>query len=133
VELTRPRRATFNMSHEKRVSTRMGKLTPIFVSETLPNDTFIVSSEVLIKLAPMIAPIFQRIQMYVHYFFVPNRLLWEDWEDFITGGRLGEAVTTPPVPPWIEIEDFVFSGHAELGSVADYFGFPIIGAGDSAS
>lgn len=126
VELKRPTRSTFDLSHEKRMSGRIGKLMPVFISETMPNDTFNVSTEVLIKLAPMIAPIFHRLNLYVHYFFVPNRLLWEDWETFITGGRLGVEVTTPPVPPFFVIDEIMAIGQNRLdvGTLADYFGFP---------
>lgn len=126
VELRKPKRSMFDLSHESRVSSRMGKLTPILMVETLPNDTFRVSSEVLIKLAPMIAPIFHRLNLYVHYFFVPNRLLWEDWEEFITGGRLGAAIDVPPVPPAVEIADVLATGQSFLanGSLADYLGVP---------
>lgn len=128
VELKRPTRSTFNLSHEKRLSTRIGKLTPIFMTETMPNDTFYGSSEVLIKLAPLIAPIYHRLNMYVHFFFIPNRLLWKDWETFITGGRLGEAVDAPPVPPYINIPTVLSGGGNFLntGSVADYLGIPAI-------
>lgn len=128
VELRRPERSTFNLSHERRLSTRIGKLTPIFISETMPNDTFYGSSEVLIKLAPMLAPIYHRLNMYVHYFFVPNRLLWKDWEPFITGGRLGDQVTTPPIPPRLAIPDVLgqFFNGLDVGSTADYLGVPPI-------
>lgn len=133
VELRRPERSTFDLSHEKRVSSRIGKLTPILITETMPNDTFYGSSEVLIKLAPLTAPIFHRLNLYVHYFFVPNRLLWKDWETFITGGRLGEAVTTPPVPPYYNM-NYVLDGSAllEVGSLADYLGIPPIHDSDAA-
>lgn len=103
VELRKPKRSKFDLSHERRTTTRMGKLTPIFIAETMPNDTFRVNSEVMMRLAPLIAPIMHRVNVFVHYFFVPNRLLWEDWELFITNGRLGTE--TPPVPPNIEIQD----------------------------
>lgn len=124
VKLNAPQRSTFDLSHEVRLSTKMGKLTPIFMSETLPNDTFYGSTEVLVKMAPMLAPIMHRVNMYVHYFFVPNRLLWEDWEEFITGGRLGDAVTTPPVTPRATIDFFLAqaSGLLAKGSVFDYMG-----------
>lgn len=133
VELNKPTRSTFDLSHEKRVSSRIGKLTPILISETLPNDTFYGSSEVLIKLAPLIAPIFHRLNLYVHYFFVPNRLLWDEWETFITGGRLGEAVDAPPVPPRFAINGVLNEGldYLDIGSIADYLGVPNIP--DSAS
>lgn len=133
VELKRPTRSNFDLSHEKRVSGRIGKLIPIFVSETMPNDTFYVSSEVLVKLAPMIAPIYHRLNLYVHYFFIPNRLLWVDWEDFITGGRLGEAVTTPPVPPYRILQPLIGDGYFEVGKLPDYFGCPIIPTADAAT
>ncbi|QCQ85057.1 major capsid protein [Blackfly microvirus SF02] len=128
VELRRPTRSTFNLSHEKRISSRIGKLTPCFITETMPNDTFYGSTEVLVKLAPLVAPIYHRLNLYVHYFFIPNRLLWEDWEDFITGGRTGEAVTTPPVPPYVPISTLQGFGqnYLNLGSIADYLGVPPI-------
>lgn len=97
VRLSAPKRSKFDLSHEKRLSTRMGRLTPIFISETMPNDTFRCNSEVLLRMAPMLAPIMHRVNVFVHYFFIPNRLLWADWEKFITNGRLGTE--TPPVPP----------------------------------
>lgn len=128
VELRKPTRSTFNLSHEKRLSTRIGKLTPILITETMPNDTFHGSSEVLIKLAPLIAPIYHRLNLYVHYFFVPNRLLWDEWEDFITGGRLGETVTAPPVPPYGYINNALAAGqnYFDVGSLSDYLGIPPI-------
>lgn len=100
VELRKPKRSKFDLSHEKRLSTRMGRLTPIFISETMPNDTFRANSEIMLRLAPLIAPIMHRVNVFVHFFFVPNRILWLDWEKFITGGRLGTE--TPPIPPYIK-------------------------------
>lgn len=134
VELKRPGRSTFDLSHEKRISSRIGKLTPVFISETMPNDTFHGSSEVLVKLAPLVAPIYHSLKLYVHYFFVPNRLLWTDWEPFITGGRLGEFVESPPQPPHARFDD-TFGLALDLldgGSLADYLGFPPIPDADTA-
>lgn len=133
VQLRKPTRSTFDLSHEIRLSTRMGRLTPIFISETLPNDTFYGSSEILIKLAPMLAPVMHRINMYVHYFFVPNRLLWSEWETFITGGRLGNTV--PPVPPNMTVQSLtaLAQGYLDKRSVWDYMGGTIIEDADGAS
>lgn len=128
VELRKPTRSTFDLSHEKRVSSRIGKLTPILCTETMPNDTFYGSSEVLIKLAPLIAPIYHRLNLYVHYFFIPNRLLWRDWETFITGGRLGAAVDSPPMPPNQMVKEILDLNldYFDVGSIADYLGVPPI-------
>lgn len=124
VELRKPKRSMFNLSHERRLSTRMGRLTPIFVSEVMPNDTFDSSSEVMLRLAPLLAPIMHRVNVFVHYFFVPNRILADWWEDFITGGRLGAEVTTPPVPSYMEINSILDKGlnHLDTSSLFDYLG-----------
>lgn len=133
VQLKRPARSYFDLSHEKRLSTRMGRLTPIFVSETLPDDTFKMNSEVMIRLAPLIAPIMHRVNVYVHFFFVPNRLLWKDWENFITNGRLGTE--TPPVPPNVGMQSVLTrnANYLDIGSNMDYLGFPNIPDASQAS
>lgn len=122
VELKKPSRSVFDLSHEKRVSFKMGELIPVFISETLPNDTFRCNTEVMLRLAPLLAPIMHRVNCFVHYFFVPNRLLWKDWEAFITNGRLGTE--TPPVPPYMTGLDIGTPGQSlfDNGSLADYLG-----------
>lgn len=74
------------------------------------------------RLAPLLAPIMHRVNVFVHFFFVPNRLLWKDWEPFITGGRLGTE--TPPIPPRTLITDLLTAGTGlmDLGSLVDYLG-----------
>lgn len=135
VELQKPPRSMFDLSHEKRMSLRMGWLVPFFVSETLPNDTFQVNSEVMLRLAPMIAPIMHRVNVTCHFFFVPNRLLWEDWEAFITGGNSGPGVDTAPVPPSFLISDILASNQNYIaqGSLADYLGLKPIPDADVSS
>lgn len=122
VELKAPQKSSFDLSHDKRVSTAMSRLTPILTTECIPGDKFNGSSEVLLRLMPLLAPIYDQILLYVHYFFVPNRLLWEDWEEFITGGRLGVGVdpVTAPIPPYYDLEDFINGGGGSVGSVYDY-------------
>lgn len=133
VELRKPKRSLFDLTHERRLSTRMGKLTPVFISETMPNDTFRCNTEMLLRLAPLQAPIMHRVNVFVHFFFVPNRLLWDDWEEFITNGRLGTE--TPPVPPNALITSILGRGKSHLGikSVADYMGVAPIADGDTAN
>lgn len=128
VQLRKPKRSKFDLSHEKKLSCRMGQLVPIFCTEVLPNDTVKLNSEVMIRLAPVLAPIFHRVQCFVHHMFVPTRLLYKDWEKFITNGRLGTE--TPPVPPQIYLDGLVIDGgtptaetYASQGSLLDYLGF----------
>lgn len=84
-------RTAFNLSHERKMSMKMGKLVPILVEEVLPGDKYKIKAETMIRLAPMISPIMHRVDAYVHFFYVPNRLVWpknaenDGWEGFITG------------------------------------------------
>jgi len=128
-KLTKPQRSQFDLSHQKRMSIGMGTLYPVVVQEAVPSDTFRGSSEILVRLAPLLAPIFDSMQLYVHFFFVPNRLLWVEWEDFITGGRLGISADpdTAPIPPYFDIGDRLATNPTQLASrsLADYMGVPL--------
>lgn len=116
----RPRRNKFDLSHERKLSFNMGKLIPIMLQEIVPGDSFRVTSELFLRMAPMIAPVMHHVNVFTHYFFVPNRLIWDEWEDFITGGREG---TSAPVWPHFSSE----SAALPRGSLADYFGLPSVG------
>lgn len=110
----------FNLSHERKMSMQMGNIVPIMVQEVLPGDKFRVNSEIFMRFSPLIAPIMHRVNVWTHYFFVPNRLLWSEWEDFITGGKDGDL---EPTAPYLSIN----SGSAAIyinGSLADYLGVP---------
>lgn len=128
VKLTAPTKSTFDLSHDKRLSTRMGRLTPVLVQECVPSDMFYGSTEMLVRLAPLLAPIYDQIQVFVHFFFIANRLLWEDWEEFITGGRLGVGIDplTAPIPPYFDLGQRITANPTHWGpsSLADYMGIP---------
>jgi len=134
VKLNKPTRSSFDLTHDKRLTTRMGRLTPVLVQECVPSDSFDISSEMLVRLAPLLAPIYDQIEVYVHLFFVPNRLIWEDWEEFITGGRLGVGIdpAVAPVPPFVNIGAALTSAgnNFDPGTLADYLGVPSLGVID---
>lgn len=133
VEFRKPKRAIFDHSHEKRLTTQIGHLTPIFVKETLPNDTFRVTPEVLVRFAPLLAPLYHRIKVKVYSFFVPTRLLYKDYENFFGNGRLGTE--TPPVPPRASIQTILGIGENLLdkSSPADYMRFQPIADANAAA
>lgn len=123
-------RTTFNLSHEVKTSTDMGKLLPFFMEPVLPGDSFRVKTEVYLRLAPMLAPIMHQVNCYVHWFFVPNRLLWKDWKKFITRGPNGKST---PVYPRVRIpqaelnkkqNQFWLNRWFGRGTLYDYLGFP---------
>lgn len=111
------------------MSTKMGFLTPILCTEVIPGDVIKGNTEVLVRVAPLLAPVYEKLSLYVHIFFVPNRLLWEEWETFITGGRLGAeaAPDEAPIPPYFKISDLVSGAPTTSGkgTLADYLGCPV--------
>ena len=120
VGMRKPSRNKFDLSHEKKMSMKLNKLYPIMCQEIVPGDKFRVKSEVLIRLAPMLAPVMHRMNVTTHYFFVPNRLVWNEWEDFITGGEDGNS---NPAHPYVTINSFNNTSF-QKGSLADFMGVP---------
>lgn len=118
IPLRRPKKNLFDLSHDVKLSLDMGQLVPIYVEDIIPGDKFKVRTEVMLRFAPMLAPIMHRVNVYTHFFFVPYRLLWKDWEDFITGGRQGNS---NPVYPRYKLSN---SGVVNQGTLFDYLGFP---------
>lgn len=116
------KRSKFDLSHEKKLSCNFGELIPIYLQEVVPGDSFKVNTEVMLRMAPMTAPVMHRLNTYVHYFFVPNRIIWDQWEDFITGGRDG---LQNPAMPTIAISEGLKSLYAK-GRLPDYLGIPAI-------
>lgn len=111
----RRKRARFNMSHVNSTTCKMGNIVPVMLQEALPGDTWQGDTKLFTRVAPLVAPVMHRVQQQLYTFFVPNRLLWENWEEFITGGPDGNDNS---VPPTVSIKPTV-------GSLADYFGLPI--------
>ena len=129
IKLSRPKSSVFDLSHEKKLSLNMGDLVPIFLQETLPGDQFKVNIEHLIRFQPLLAPIMHRVNVYTHFFFVPNRLIWNDWEKFITGGSDGEQL--PVFPRFKETHGGLGLNYYRKGTLADYLGFPSSNVPDS--
>lgn len=117
------RRNRFDLSHDVKYTAQFGKLIPVMVQETLPGDSFRISTETLIRFAPMVAPVMHNIKCFIHYFFVPNRIVFPDWEKFISSDL---SEDTPPAWPY---RSDTIGGNAYLqkGSLADYLGLPVHG------
>ena len=96
-----PDSSTFDLSRENKTTLPMGKLVPVFVQECVPKDRFSVNANVFVRTLAMIAPAYQRYDLSLHFFFVPYRLLWKNWEDFITGGKDGTFDADVPSLPYI--------------------------------
>jgi len=112
------KRNKFNLSHYKLLTGSMGTLIPIAWYEALPGDTIQHSTSLMCRMAPLVAPIMHPVRIRIHHFFVPNRLIWDDWEDFITGGDDGLDAS---VHPYMSTDDLASDTVLE-STLLDYLG-----------
>lgn len=110
------KRAKMNLGHTKLLTCDMGSLIPIGCTEVLPGDSFQHNTAALIRFSPLLAPPMHPVHCSISHWYVPNRLIMDDWEDFITGGPDGNDDT---VLPYISAP-----GGVAVGSLADYLGVP---------
>lgn len=122
VKMTRIKKNKFNLSHEVKLTCDMTELIPVLTQEIYPGDSFRVKTEILMRFAPMLAPIMHRVNIKTHYFFVPNRLVWDEWEDFITGGSQGDL---NPAFPQVAINNTV-ADNFRIGTLPDYMNVPVV-------
>ena len=125
-------RSTFDRSHGLKTTFNAGELVPIYVDEALPGDTFSCNLTAFSRLATPIHPTMDNAFMDTHFFAVPIRLVWDDFQEFMGETKTYKAAGTDrldgtpdfsvaaPVPPTITAGG---SGEAEA-SLSDYFGIP---------
>ena len=70
VQMFKPKKNVFDLSHDFKFSGDMGNLIPILVNECVPGDNYTISCEAMVRFAPMLAPIMHRVDVSMHYFFV---------------------------------------------------------------
>jgi hypothetical protein len=92
----------------------MGNLIPCCILECVPSDKIKLSTDMFLRFSPLIAPVMHRIDVTIHYFFVPNRIIWENWQDFITNEPTGGI-------PQIQVTD---ANTAIEKKFLDYLGVP---------
>jgi len=118
VKMTKPQKNVFDLTHDVKLSANMGELTPILTMECVPGDKFDLSCESMIRFAPMIAPVMHRMDVTMHYFFVPNRILWDNWEKFITNAN------SEIVSPYIVYNNWDEPERQASKLFLDYMGVP---------
>ena len=96
-------RSKHSLSHYNLASCNMGTIVPIGLVEVLPGDSFRHATSAFIRAMPLATPVMHPVHAKIHHWFVPHRLVWENWEDFITGGPDGmddsvfPTITSPAV------------------------------------
>lgn len=132
LEITRSR---FKRDQDIKLTFDAGKLIPFYVDEVLPGDTFSVDQSAIIRMTTPIFPVMDNAYLDYYYFFVPNRILWEHWKEF-----MGEVTDEP----WVQTVEYTvptikITGTSDAdklpkeASILDYMGIPtkFVGAGKS--
>lgn len=121
------KRTKFDRSHVYKTTFNSGKLIPVFVDEVLPGDTTRMSVNYFARLATPIKPIMDNIYLDWFFFFVPNRLVWEHWQNFCFEQEDPDDSTDYVIPTVTATGN---SENAYVGSLWDYFGLPVNTSGN---
>lgn len=115
-------RASFEMQTAHKTTFDSGYLVPFFLEEVLPGDTFSVQSVLFGRLATPINPIMDNLHMETFFFFVPNRLVWDNWQKF-----MGERRNPNDSIDFVVPQAVCPAGGYALNSLQDYLGLPTVG------
>lgn len=118
------KRNKHSLSNYKLFSCDLGELIPIGLMEVLPGDTVQQATSALVRAAPLLSPVMHPVHVHIRHFFVPHRLVWEDWEDFITGGPDGMDNSEFPTVNLTWTAGTPPTGSGIVGGLADYLGCP---------
>lgn len=121
------KRTKFDRSHVYKTTFNSGKLIPIFVDEVLPGDTTRMSINYFARLATPVKPIMDNIYLDWFFFFVPNRLVWEHWQNFCFEQEDPDDSTDYVIPTVAATGN---SDNNYIGSLWDYFGLPVNTSGN---
>lgn len=118
----KPGHSVFDLSKSKLFNADFGNLYPVWIMDCVPGDVFKLSNEIVVRIQPLVAPILDEMKVFCHTFFIPYRILIEDFDKAISGGDKGT---------YGDGQECYFPKHdmtaddAKKGSLWDYFGFPL--------
>ena len=117
-------RSRFDRSFSHKTTFNVGDVVPIFLDmDILPGDTVTVDTSKVIRLQTLLKPIFDNVYLDTYFFFVPNRLLWSHWKEFM-GENTSSAwapTTTYSIPQMMVYSSDVTAS----GTLVDYLGVPV--------
>lgn len=111
------KRNAFDLSCQSFNTTEFGKLLPVYVQEVIPGDSFQIDGSVACRAMPTVFPLQTRIRASVSYFYVRNRCLYPEWEDFIFR-------TKEKTPPYLQLNNARAKQMVSTGSLGDSLGVP---------
>lgn len=121
-------RSTFDCQSAHKTTFDSGYLIPVYVDEVLPGDTFNLNMTAFARMATPIYPIMDNLFLDSFFFFVPNRLVWDNWQKF-----MGEQINPGDSISYVIPQQVSPIGGYLTNSLQDYMGLPTVGQVDGAS
>ena len=114
-------RSRFDRSSSVKTTFNVGDIVPFYVDEVLPGDTFDIKTSKVVRMQSLVTPIMDNIYLDTYFFFVPNRLTWEHWQEF--NGENTQSAWLPATEYQVP-QITAPSGGWSIGTIADYMGIP---------
>lgn len=126
-------RSKFERNSDVKFSFNVGDLVPFYVDEVLPGDTFSIDTSKVVRMQPLVAPIMDNMYLDTYWFFVPNRLVWDHWNEFCGENTQSKWIPTveytiPKIRGVVSssfTDPSVDSASWKPGDIADYMGIPV--------
>lgn len=115
-------RSTFNRDVNIKTTFDISELVPFYIDEVLPGDSFDIETSKVVRLQTLLEPVMDNLYLDTYYFFVPNRLVWEHWKQFM--GENTESAWVPQVEYSVPYVIPPENGW-QVGTIADYMGLPV--------
>jgi len=118
-------RSKFDCQSAHKTTFDAGYLVPVYVDEVLPGDTFNLKMTAFARLSTPLYPIMDNMVMDSFFFFIPNRLVWDNWEKF-----MGQQENPDDSIDYVIPQQTSPEGGYAIGSLQDYMGLPTVGQMD---
>ena len=115
-------RSSFNRSFSVKTTFNEGYLVPILADEMLPGDTFALKMHAFARISTLSFQIMDNLYLETFFFFVPNRLIWNNWQKF-----MGEQEDPGDSISYLVPQQVSPAGGYAVGSLQDYMGLPTVG------
>lgn len=129
-KVSAPKHNIFDLSHSVKLSANAGYLNPVVCIPVVPGDTFDIKADVFCRLAPLATPVLANIDLRLEAFYVPNRIIWPNWEKFIVFEHRPNN-DPKPVLPYLDLAAAHAASQSDgynrvgVGSLADHLGIPV--------
>jgi len=115
-------RSSFDCQSTHKTTFNANELIPVYVDEVLPGDTFKLNMTAFARLATPLYPVMDNMVLDSFFFFVPNRLIWSNWQKF-----MGQQANPSDSISYVVPQQVSPAGGYAIGSLQDYMGLPTVG------